>query len=235
MLRLLKPGFHSGTLPKLYAKLRGAERRAYRKGTWTAARRLREKLHEVEESIRHFTDRELLAFLNQCGDWKSGTIELVKVEAGSSRVRLEINIAGPLRVPSAAPLEIHFEEIAGRLLARIAKPGWLPELGADQARLWHTALRGFYKKAGVDIVREQVEACLGSPCPPYDISEEGLIVWPGLDYETEVIYDLREAPILHPRLKEGQLPENMPALAADKVLFIKTPLEWRDWVADWPC
>jgi hypothetical protein len=233
MLRLLKPGFHSGTLPKLYAKLRGAERRAYRKGTWTTARRLREKLHDVEESIRHFTERELLAFLNNCSDWKVGTIELTKVEACSSRVRLEMTVAGTLRVPSAAPLEIHFEEIAGWLLARIAKPGWLPALDIDQAKLWKTALRGFYKKAGVDIVREQVEACLGSPCPPYDIAEEGLVVWPGLDYETEVIYDLREGPMIHPRLKEKQLAENMPALAADKVLFNRNPVSWDEWVADW--
>ncbi len=233
MLRLLKPGFHSGTLPKLYAKLRAAERRAYRKGTWTTARRLREKLHEVEESIRHFTERELLAFLNQCHDWKFGAIELIKVEAGSSRVRLELKVAGTLRVPSAAPLEIHFEEIAGWLLARIAKPGWLPALEGEQMQLWNTALRGFYKKAGVDIVREQVEACLGSPCPPYDIAEEGLVVWPGLDYETEVIYDLREEPIIHPRLKEGQLADNMPALAADKVLFDRNPVTWDEWVADW--
>ncbi len=63
MLRLMKPGFHSGTLPKLYAKLRRAERRAYRGGSWKAARRLRENLHDVADSVRHFTEREFVAYL----------------------------------------------------------------------------------------------------------------------------------------------------------------------------
>ena len=43
MLRLLKPGFHSGTLPKLFAKLRRAERRALRKGAWKTAGWLRRR------------------------------------------------------------------------------------------------------------------------------------------------------------------------------------------------
>ena len=34
MLQLLCPGFHSGTLPKLYARLRAAERTAYASGSW---------------------------------------------------------------------------------------------------------------------------------------------------------------------------------------------------------
>ncbi len=36
MARLLKPGFHSGTLPKRYAKLRRAERHARAGGNWRA-------------------------------------------------------------------------------------------------------------------------------------------------------------------------------------------------------
>ena len=59
----MKPGFHSGTLPKLYAKLRRAERTAHRDGSWRPVRRHLAALHEVEQSIRHFVERELLAFV----------------------------------------------------------------------------------------------------------------------------------------------------------------------------
>src|SRR5262249_53063802 len=46
VLRLLRPGLHSGTVPKLYAKLRWARGKAERKRE--------EDLHHVEESVRHF-------------------------------------------------------------------------------------------------------------------------------------------------------------------------------------
>jgi len=37
MPRLLRPGFHSGTLPKLFAKLRKTRRRAERTGRWKSS------------------------------------------------------------------------------------------------------------------------------------------------------------------------------------------------------
>ena len=48
VLRLLRPGFHSGTLPKLYAKLRRAKGRKLRKQ--------KEALHDVAECVRHFVE-----------------------------------------------------------------------------------------------------------------------------------------------------------------------------------
>src|SRR5262249_35274666 len=90
MLRLMKPGFHSGTLPKLFAKLRRAERRAHRAGTWKTVRRLRESLHHVEESIQRFTERELIDFLCASKGWAAGPVYLTAVEAGSNRIRLEL-------------------------------------------------------------------------------------------------------------------------------------------------
>src|SRR4051812_20928782 len=57
MLRLLKPGFHSGTVPKLFRKLR----RATRHGQQRNVRKIKASLHHVQESISHFVERELLA------------------------------------------------------------------------------------------------------------------------------------------------------------------------------
>src|SRR5262249_36629868 len=47
--RVLQPGFHSGTVPRLYARLRRAERQALRTGSWAAARACRQALEEVEK------------------------------------------------------------------------------------------------------------------------------------------------------------------------------------------
>src|SRR5207237_7651101 len=60
VLQLLKPGAHSGTIPRLFAQLRHAERVAYRTGNWRAARTYRQALREVAHLVRPFAARELL-------------------------------------------------------------------------------------------------------------------------------------------------------------------------------
>ena len=62
MLRLLRPGFHSGTIPKRFAKLRRAERKAREKGDWKAARKHLEVLHHVQRDVRRFVEREFAAW-----------------------------------------------------------------------------------------------------------------------------------------------------------------------------
>jgi len=229
LVRLLKPGFHSGTLPKLFAKLRRAERRALRTQQWQAPRQLRAALHHVEAGIRRFAERELLAYPNGCRDWTAGPVHLASVEAGSNRVRLEI--ACPALGPSS--LELKFEEQSGWLLAHVARPGWLPGLSPEQRAILTTALTGFYQRCGVDLVREQLEASLPQPCPPYDVSEKGLVVWPGQGYETEVLYDLRQRPEITPRVVSGKLADGLPVLQADQILFSRQEVTWLDWLAAW--
>ncbi|MBL8793282.1 MAG: hypothetical protein JNM56_05205, partial [Planctomycetia bacterium] len=228
LVQLLKPGFHSGTLPKLFARLRRAERRALRTRNWQASRRLRTALHHVEHGIQRFAERELLAYLNGHPRWTAGRLHVVRVEAGSNRVRLE------LTCPSLAaePLELHFEEQSGWLVAHVARPGWVTALAPDQTALWTLALTGFYHRGGVDLVREQLEAHLPQPCPPYDITDAGLLVWPGLGYEVEVLYDLRAGPRLFPRILAGKA-DIMPVLDARQLRFSAQSMPWVEWVKAW--
>src|SRR5262249_6116441 len=55
VINLLRLGFHSGTLPKLFARLRHTHGKAERKAE--------EGLHHVEQEVRHFVQRELIAYL----------------------------------------------------------------------------------------------------------------------------------------------------------------------------
>src|SRR5207244_6199343 len=52
MIRLLRPGFHSGTVPKIYRKLRKAERRQDKRGV----RKQMAALHHVGEGVAHFVE-----------------------------------------------------------------------------------------------------------------------------------------------------------------------------------
>jgi hypothetical protein len=243
MLRLLKPGFHSGTLPKLYARLRRAERRAHRGGTWKAARRLRETLHHVEESIRHFADRELVAFLAASKGWTAGPIGLAAVEAGSNRVRLDLvcpssrekaeTREGSRNGPNDHNLELSFEEQAGRLMVHIANPGWLSRLSSAETAVLTTALLGLYHKAGVDLVREQIDALLAPARPLYDIGDHGLVLWIRNGFDSEVIYDFGDGPVIHPRCKDGRPPELLPSLSITQLFLKSQPVAWEAWVAAW--
>src|SRR5262249_47735586 len=65
VLRLLRPGFHSGTVPKIRRRLRRAERR----GGGAPAHKQHEALHHVEEGVRHFVEREFIHLLVLSKSW----------------------------------------------------------------------------------------------------------------------------------------------------------------------
>jgi hypothetical protein len=112
--------------------------------------------------------------------------------------------------------------------------GWVDRLAEDHRQIFEIALAGFYKHAGVELVREQLEHVLGDnrEPPPYDISDEGLVVWPGQGYQTEVVYDLRAS---QPTAKLGGAPwgGELPSLAGRHALFFRAPLPWVAWTAVW--
>jgi hypothetical protein len=116
------------------------------------------------------------------------------------------------------------------LLTKVAQVGWLPRLSAAETEVLALALSGFYKAAGVDLVREQIEASFPPPAPTYDVAAGRLVVWTG---DAEVVYDLGEGPELHPRVVAGTPAVPPPELEARRVLFGERAVPWRDWVAAW--
>jgi hypothetical protein len=179
MAALLKPGLHSGTIPKTYAKLRRA---SFKGGRSALAHR--EALHHIEEAIRRFVERdfvELLAVSPLFGI----RAEVGRIEIASNRVRIEI--ACPAL--SSASAMLAFEEQSGWLLASVAHAGWIDALDATKRIVVENALAGLYARAAVDLVRERLEARIGEPAP-YDVADQGLVVWPGGDYEKQTIEPL---------------------------------------------
>ncbi|MBI1901263.1 MAG: hypothetical protein HYS13_09150 [Planctomycetia bacterium] len=246
MRRLIKPGFHSGTLPKLYRKLLRAERKAHRGGSGQAVRKLHDALAHVEESIAHYVERELIALLARSPRWKH-RLELAGVATASNTVRISLRceeFAEP-------PLMIAFDEHSGWILARVAQPGFLPRLDPLARNVLRNALVGLYKTSGVDLVCEQIESLLRLPdAPPtatspggssgyhafdrlcFDVSPEGLVVWPDRTCETEAIYDL-ESEMMAPQIRGHAPVRPLPALVLSDVLFSERPLYWPDWTAAW--
>ena len=156
MARLLKPGFHSGTLPKRFAKLRRAERHARAGGNWHAVRKHLQALDRVEASIRRYVEREFLELFAQSRCWQAPAVTLEDVRLGTNSVRLAIGCPGI----AEAALQIALEVESGWLVAGVTSPGWIDRLLPHQRQVLATAIIGLYKSAGVDLVRQQIEGAV---------------------------------------------------------------------------
>ncbi|MBS1117915.1 MAG: hypothetical protein H6Q90_143, partial [Deltaproteobacteria bacterium] len=227
MVGLMKPGFHSGTIPKLYTKLRRAAWRHDERGV----AKQREGLHHVEQAIEKFVDRQLVSMLNEVEAFRATDVALQHVELGSNRVQIS------LVCPSISDevTTIRFEQQSGWLVANLPTPGWIAQLGDDQRTIFEIALAGFYKLSGAEIVREQIEHVLrgdGKTCPPYDIADEGIVVWPGNGYDCELVYDVRSKS-LAPIVRGSRFDGAMPDLDGRHALFGREPLFWSVWVTAW--
>ncbi|MBC8113401.1 MAG: hypothetical protein H7062_03425, partial [Candidatus Saccharimonas sp.] len=218
LLRLLCPGFHSGTIPKLFARRRRAARKAHQNLNVNKQARYTEKLHHEAESLRHFVDRELIGLLRESRTFHERSLSVEHVELATNRVAiLLLDEAQP-----DEPVHIEFAEQSGWLIAGVAELGWLADLTDEDRAVFRTALAGLYKLGAVDLVREQIESQFIAPSipavahasdatslanetasasktHPYDIASTGLVVWPLGHYEAEVHYVLDETPTTTPR------------------------------------
>ncbi|MCH8047670.1 MAG: hypothetical protein IID44_28585, partial [Planctomycetes bacterium] len=226
MLRLLRPGFHSGTIPNRYKRLRRADRKAQRSGSWKDSRKHREVLADVRRDVRHFTERELIALLAQNEAWQdiALVVDDVSLGANSAEIKIAASHLGP------QPLVLLMQERGGRLLASVREPGWLAQLSAPQRETFTAALAGFYKLAGVQLVGEQISACFAPQQPDWEITHAGLQVWPDESHDAVSLYELDGDPPYEPH---GDVPLKLPLLDAQQLFYSAAPIAWTDWVACW--
>jgi hypothetical protein len=224
MIQFLRPGFRSGTIPKLYAKLRRAGRKAFWTRNWKSYTKQRDALHHVSESLRRFVDRELLELLHESRSWADRSIATGEIHLACNRILVE------LYCPQLAEesMWLAFEEQSGWLVAAIYRRGWSDSLSNARRHTLASALAGFYKLAGVDLVREQIEGRLDPTSRGYEISDEGLVVWPGRDMPKR-IYPLRD----WPRLDERRLAAGFTLDERQRWVFAAAPISWRRWVVTW--
>ena len=227
---LLHYGFHSGTVPRLYGKLRVAEREAARTDVWRDARTHRQALRGVEEAVRQFVTRDFLAVLNNpAAAWGGPQLQVGFVHLGTNRIRLEL-------VPEegGTPAWLEWEDRSGWLVAGWAETGFLDTLPPAACRVLENSLAYLYKRAGVDVIREQVRAELPREAVHFDADPDGMLVWYGSRESTPLLYDINE-PVdeFRPRSPVDHRPVPGPTLAAERVLFSRVRLTWATWTGVW--
>lgn len=226
--RLLRPGFHSGTLPKIFRKLRRLEQKDASLSRFTNRRSTREQLHHVEESIQSFVERELLSLLQKCDVWSAIPIRCSHVEAASNSFSIE------LECPTLANLPANFciQEQSGWLLASTTQLGWIESTSIEQRNAFLNALEGFYRKCGIDLVREQLEENL-TKTYPYDIDAKGLIVWPTAQFEIEIVADLKNEKSIVPTPPQQAAMAGLVPLSPTRVVFSSTHTDRLTWEKLW--
>ncbi|MDY3563257.1 hypothetical protein R5W23_004757 [Gemmata sp. JC673] len=228
---LLHRGFHSGTLPRLYARLRAGEREATRTDNWRDVRAHRQALEELEEAVRRFVARELVAVLNPGAGrhgWGGPVLDVGKVQLATNCVRVELTGG------AGEAAWLAWEDRSSWLVAGWDRIGFLADLPPGPAREFENALAYLYRRAGVDLVREQVRAAL-PPAALFDVSPAGLLVQYGpLESGPPVLYDLFEpGDELRPLTPAGRRPAVAPALEARRVMFRRVELTWGEWEKVW--
>jgi hypothetical protein len=228
-LRLLKPGFHSGTIARLYAKMRRASRWAQKTGDWRTFRKHRAALHHVNELFKRFVEREFLAPLEESHCWQGPPVTVDLIHFATNRIR----VAFGCEDLSDDFLVVDFDERSGWLVVRIAEPGWVPRLHNEQRRVLVNSLIGLYKLAGVDLVHEQLKCNFprGLAC---DVTDHRLRIWPSDTFAAEASYDLATtSPTLAPRVIRGSFPAPLPTVPSAPFIFAKAPVSWARWVEIW--
>ncbi|MFO0878112.1 MAG: hypothetical protein U0840_12245 [Gemmataceae bacterium] len=213
---LLQPGFHSGTVPRLYSRLRAAERTSLSSRNWNAPRRIRGEIEEVAHAVQTFVSREMVWILRESSRWSVKSVAVQSVGLGTNRIRIELE---HLDHP-ASPAEVEMECHQGWLVAGIATPGWIDLIPADQRRVLEACLAYLYARSDVDLVREQVRRQSSAPLELIQLTERDLLLFTTDKQEIRV-------PLIEELHRMGSQCEG------DRYRFPARAITWTAWEAAW--
>ena len=131
-------------------------------------------------------------------------------------------------------MRVAVQDSIGGCAADVRHAGWLDQVTGDQQRAASNALVGLYKIAGIDLVREQVQANLPAGAARYDLLPRGIVLRPESQPAAAVLYDLRDLNgQLTPRTLDGSPAPSWPPLDTHRLVFGLIPLYWEQWVECW--
>jgi hypothetical protein len=184
MMRLLRPGIHSGTLPKAYAALRRAiEKRGRREQN--RIQRKRTAIVHVETAVSHFVERELITLLEVAEVLPEGELDVRCIHAATNRIDVEVEHADRPELPMRLTWEYH----RGELVGTVDPIGWMESVDVEQRRPLSVALAGLFQRSGV----ERVEGLLTLKVTPTMTWQESVSFWSRQAAPAEV----QVAPVSH--------------------------------------
>ena len=133
---LLVPGFHSGTVPKLFRRLRRADRPRRAAAAETG-------LHHVEHALARFVERHLIAYLTGSAAWDGLTPSAGPVRLGvrTATVGVRVNEMGD------GMSWVTFAGVDGQVTSRVTPADWQGRLTVEQAAVLAVATVGLCRAA----------------------------------------------------------------------------------------
>ncbi|MFT4640176.1 MAG: hypothetical protein ACI8T1_003501 [Verrucomicrobiales bacterium] len=231
--RLLKPGFHSGAIGKIYARMRRAEKQGDSLRRRQSLAQSQEQLHHLEVAVRQFVEREMFSLLRQAPEMKGLRPEVSDIKLLPSAIHLRLVLGGAGWWKESAPLHLLFQARRDWLVVKVVDPGWLGKLEPEQKAIVATALAGLYKLSGVELVDEQVRHTLSLPNLAYHLRLSDMEVWAGDQRGMPVNYGLRTWGMIRPHPSSLAKSLGFPSVAPKQLLFGECDLAWNSWVHYW--
>ena len=192
MRDLLEPGFHAGTLPAVYRRLRKACDLRSASNDLRQERACLREIGEIGEDLAQLARRQLFDVLALCAAWRDMMANEADIQApnaqtpsqtpssgnpaaihptgfsvrdpilATNRIEIVFDWNHPRLNPEEAPLAIDIEFMAGNLFARVGRPPWLGRISAEAARSLTASLAWFFTQTGIGISIQHLEAGLPS-------------------------------------------------------------------------
>ena len=236
---LLRPGFRSGTLAKIYTKLRSALRLESDPGHGYRSTHQLAAIDEVSLAVRRFVERDFCALLEETQLLGGAHVTLKQLLPATNRFDIELhNSHHPDR-----PATLRWEDLEGWLLASVVELGWMADLPVEIQRQLNVALTGLYKHAGVDITREQILTAVGEEGRrkselALELTRDSVQLVPLKDASfppQPIIYVLHsEGATIHPQTPSGSPSYLGPVVTRRQLLFQDVEIDWAQWVEQWP-
>ncbi len=227
--QLLKLGFHSGTIPKLFMKLRKAELEAVSRSDWRKARTLRLDLQTIKERLARFIERDLLIPMQQNNKSFIKPLRVSEISLGLNRIEAEMT---GMDDNGYASFKISLELVDGILMGSVSKPGGTLALNEQQNRCLSLGIAGLYKFAGIEISKEQVTSNLPSWVSDWKISEGNLVLFS--ENQSTILVPINTGePQLKLQVKNLEKACTLNTLDAERLLFGRQPLTWQEWSKGW--
>lgn len=206
MAQLLRPGFHSGTVPKLFRRRREA---LAGEGSLRAAGALRDLAHERDEllhAVSHVVEQDLLRPLLAHPAFAGAAGRCSQVQLSASTIVAQVAIEPGGGAP-AQILRLAFLEKQGVLTANLSwDAGQLNELTPRQAGVLAGQLAAFYKQAEVDASQQAIEDQLAAEFPEHSLTETET----GLG----LLYEVRESKLQLYFVEDGVVVERSAGLSS---------------------
>jgi hypothetical protein len=149
MVRLLRPGFHSGVVPKQFAGLRAAFRALQEGGDQKGVERKLAALRRIEQEVARFVDRQLLLLWRQSP--RTAALELAVRDVRLATTRIEVDLE--VDRDAQRVLALTWDEQRGRLVATAAAGDWAQQLEPEVREAGAVALTGLFQRSCAETFR----------------------------------------------------------------------------------